>query len=297
VDDSTHSLLSIQVDRDNLTDAFAHLRALLAEAGAHVALEDLLGSGGALFRTYWYLAAGEGSPRRWSSRSADVCLGDPLARATEAYGFRLTRAQAPFALAAGREPVTIERRVDALKRSIAHGLGIYDARLLRADGIFASGAAAYDALIDDLTGPLERFIPGSEEEAVWLTPEVARLANPGAEHSLVLSLVLALARTLRAFGTARIRLAVWLDRAGNFIDSTRGLGHFRREGTLLVRASEVLVGPHRADRTGKSRGKSPGEAILSRCVRHHVQKAVRSSAREHRRGMDDLRRALSRPGS
>ncbi|MFH1680827.1 MAG: hypothetical protein ABIH26_09300 [Candidatus Eisenbacteria bacterium] len=282
-----------------LDPPFALLRDLLARSGRFARLEDLQGMSGILFRTYWHLRIRESAPRRWSSRSAEACSGDPIARAAEAYGVRLARGDVPglSELEPGIETIegspTIERRIDFLRRSIRTGIDYSDEKELRREGIFAAGAAAYGALLEDLSRPLSSFLPESAEEAARLVPEAASLSLPE-EVLPPLSLAVALRRTLRAFGTARLRLAGYLDRAGNFIDSSASLSPFVKEGEALLRAGDRIAGPSLLDLAAGAGADGALDSLLGAKVLSSVRRDVGAAAAEHRKGIDRLRRAFPR---
>ncbi len=294
VDRSIERRLPQGLLRDEISAELERLAALLAGAGAYALPEDLEGASGVLFRTSWYLGEREGAPRRWSTRSALAVPCEPRARAAEAHGFRAAGGGAVERVA---PPPAIRDRVLALERSIVFGLELYDAKVFRENGLFASGAAAYEALLSDLAGPPERFLPDSREEAASLSPEIARFpADLCDREALRLSLSLALGRTLYLLGKARRRLVSYLDRAGNFIESSQALPRFEREAVFLSRAAALALEPLASPRPDARGGERPADPIAADRPRRLLRKTIASAAREHRAGMESLRRAARRAG-
>jgi len=227
-----------------MTDDFRLLASLLAAKGRFALPVDLMGIGGALFRFYWQVGGGSGERPFWNGRSAAVCSGDPIAAAAEAYGYRLTRggtgARGEWEIVRVDDfDQTIGERIRFLRRSIQIGLERAAEEELRDDGLFAAGKRAYAALRVDLARPP---VPARAREA---------------EEALRTVLLL--------FGETRARLAVYLGRIGNFIDTSGGIGPFRREARALRRAADRLsdagAGGLAGDRRlGKALRKDVGEA-------------------------------------
>jgi hypothetical protein len=274
---------------------FRVLRELLARAGHFARREDLQGMSGVLFRTYWHLRSNDSSPRRWSSRSGDACSGNPLARAAEAFGFRLVEdavdgsPQSGEGLFETSSATTVEKRIAFLRRSIGFGIEYYEENEFRGEGIFAAGTSAYEALLEDLAEPPLIFLPESGEEAVLLVPELA----PGSVGTNLLapfSLAAALRRSLRAFGSARARLVGYLDRAANFIDSSAAIPFFARESASLLCAAERIADPFSETRRSVLEADTALDALLGRKVLRAVRRDVAAAAIAYRKGIDRLRR-------
>ncbi|MFH1277280.1 MAG: hypothetical protein ABIK65_02735 [Candidatus Eisenbacteria bacterium] len=275
---------------DRITSEFLALGALLARDGRFVLLSDLLGAGGALFRTAWHLREGEGGARRWSVRSADVCPGDPLGRAAEAYGYRLVRGEGGGMEGAALECVEpmqgLGHRVRRFAESIRAGLDLTRPGEHREGAVFAVGTAAYRTLAVDLAAPPGSFLPETPEEAARLSPEVERLGLPP-DSWPALSLGLSLRRAFVVFARARRDLAVWIDRTSNFLDSSTAVPHFLKERELLLRGAGRLLPP------GEEL-LSLAESVKSDSVLRGAGRDVRAAAASHERGIAALRSVFGR---
>lgn len=270
---------------DRITSDFRALGALLARKGRFVLLADLLGAGGALFRTAWHLREEEGGPRRWSARSVDVCPGDPLGRAASVYGHRLVRGEGGGMEGASVEPLAslqgLGLRVDRFADSIRAGLELDRPEEHREEGIFAVGAAAYRTLVVDLASPPGPFLPETPDEAARLAPEVEGLGVPRASWP-PLSLGLSLHRALVVFGRARRDLAVWIDRTSNFLDSSAAVPFFLEERSHLLRGAERLLP------AGGDFRKLAEEGVRDGALRD-VAWNVRAALDAHEKGIETLR--------
>lgn len=246
--------------KDTMTDDFRLLASLLAAKGRFALPVDLMGIGGALFRFYWQVGGEEGERPFWSGRSAAVCSGDPLAAAAEAYGCRLSRgrteARSEWEIVLVDDfDQTIGERIRFLRRSIYIGLERTAEEELRDGGLFAAGKRAYAALRSDLTRPPAPACALETEEA--------------------------LRTVLFLFGETRARLAIYLGRIGNFIDTSGGIGPFRKEGWALRRAADRL--------SDAGAGGLAGDRRLVKALR----KDVGVAASRYEEGIDALHQVFS----
>jgi len=282
---------------DDLTRRFRLLFELLRRQGNFVLFEDLLGLSGVLFRTYWHIRSGDNEPPRWSSRSASVCSGDPYQRAARATGVRLVdpdrAGEEGWRLEGADHPNTIDIRIESLRRSMEAGIAFTEEREFRDAGIFAAGHAAYDALAADLVAPASRFAPHTPEEAVRLVPEFARLELASWDALPSLAPIAALRTTLIALAEARWRLVVYLDRAGNFIAASGGLGQFQREQRALARAVKLLPDPARLARDeGGFLRKAAEDFIADRAAWRGIAREIGRARNAHAAGLRILRADL-----
>jgi len=237
-------LLTIDTE-EYLHPPFSLLARLIGDRGRFALPEDLAGMSGYLFRTAWY--AGEGEARRWSQLSASFYDGDPIRLAAEACGFSLIRKEGAAGerifLEGDEAPFTVTSRIERLEESLRVGAAAGRGERRARGGPFATGVAAYDGILADLSFPLSRTLPSSEEEAVRLAPSLTRMAVLDRSLLPALSLLVSLRATLDSLARARALLVSYLDRAGNFIDSLPPLPAYRSEAKALRRAAALLPDP------------------------------------------------------
>jgi len=275
---------------DRLFPAFRALAAALAREGILALPGDLEGLGGASFRAYWHQARGAEEPPRWSLLSTAVCSGDPVGRAAAAFGFGPVRSGeaeegAPsIALSAEgkrEEPATLRERMDRFERSLARGAALTDEGEHRPPegGVFASGGAAYDRLLADLAIEPEEILPESAGEAREMLLRDPRFDGAPERFLRRLALLAPLRDFAVVFGAARVRLALYLERTANFIDSSSPAEPFRAEGRALLRAARVLPDPaspetwREADRTGAATALYPGAPERRRAFERELRRA------------------------
>lgn len=193
---------------DRLTFAFHRLQSRLGADGRFVPIEDLAGISGALFRIYW---------KAWDADSAAVCSGDPLRRSAHAYGLAVA-ADDPYGERGFEEledpgPMTLADRIELFKVSVDEGTRLAREGEYFAGRSYASGAAAYRALVTDLADVRRDRAPGE----VWLS-------------------LRALFESIRI---ARRMAALYLNHLANFLDVAPAIGPFRRESRALGEAARI----------------------------------------------------------
>ncbi|MBN1826458.1 MAG: hypothetical protein JW958_09335 [Candidatus Eisenbacteria bacterium] len=238
---------------DRLFPAFRALAAALAREGILVLPGDLEGLGGASFRAYWHHHAKEEGAPRWSLLSTAACSGDPVARAAESFGYRIAGGEdgrgvpgiGPVARVEGSAENTLRERIDRFERSLLRGAALAGEGEYRpaSGGVFASGVAAYDRILADLDLDAEALLPESTDEARDLLLGDPRFDDAPERLLRRIALLAPLRDFAVAFGAARIRLALYLERAANFIDSSASAVPFRDEGKALLRAARFLPDP------------------------------------------------------
>ena len=287
---SNRDPLSSAPAEDRLFPAFRALAAALAREGTFALAGDLEGLGGASFRAYWHHARKEGGPPRWSLLTTAVCSGDPLKHAAAAFGFSIVppagaeEDREPIALSPQGErerPSTLRERMNRFERSLARGAALAEEGEHRPPegGIFASGRSAYDRLLADLETETDALLPESADEARAYLLNDPRFVEAPERFLRRLALLAPLRDFAIALGAARIRLALYLERTANFIDSSSPAGPFRSEGRALLRAARILPDPaspetwREADRSGAATTLYPGPAERRRDLARELRRA------------------------